>query len=101
MMRFRNKGNSIALLAGVAAGAVLMALAVTIVFGLKTGIAGAVLVILVIAVSGLSGWFAGMQQLRENNYAAYVKGYNEGLAEKTLVIRQPGRSVSIRMRDTE
>lgn len=102
MARYRNKGNSFIIAAAAAAGAVLMALAVAIVFALGTGIAGAVLVALVIIVAAFSGWFAGMlQQIRGNNRAAYMQGYNEGLKKKTLVIRQPGRSISVRMQDTE
>lgn len=101
MKKFRNKGNSMALMVGAAAGAVLMALSVTVVFSLGTGMAGAVAVVLLIAVSVFSGWFAGLQQqVRENNHAAYMQGYNEGLKKKTLVIRQPGRSISVRMQDT-
>lgn len=102
MKKFRNKGNGIVLMAGAAEGAVLTALAATVVFGLDTGMAGAVVAVLLITVSVFSGWFAGMlQQVRENNNAAYMQGYNEGLKKKTLVIRQPGCSILVRMRDTE
>lgn len=102
MARYRNKGNSIIIAVAAAAGAVLMALAVAIVFALRTGIVGAVLVALVIIVAAFSGWFVGMlQQVRENNHAAYMQGYNEGLKKKTLVIRQPGCSILVRMPDTE
>lgn len=102
MKKPRNKGNGMALMVGAAAGAVLMALAVTLVFGLDTGMAGAVVAVLLITVSVFSGWFAGLQQqVRENNHAAYMQGYHEGLKKKTLVIRQPGRSILVRMLDME
>lgn len=50
------KERSTAILVGVAAGAILMALMFMIVFGLHTGIAGVVLVLLIVAVSAISGW---------------------------------------------
>ena len=53
------KEKSTAILAGAAAGAILMALMFMIVFGLHTGIAGAVLVLLIVAVSAISGWLIG------------------------------------------
>ncbi|MCM1212932.1 MAG: hypothetical protein NC331_16720 [Lachnospiraceae bacterium] len=101
MKGYGNKGNSIALVSGAAVGAVLTALSATVVFGLGTGMAGAALVVLIIIVAALSGWYAGMQQqAAENNNAAYMKGYHEGLKKKTLVMRQPGCSISVRMPDT-
>ena len=49
------KERSTAILVGVAAGAILMALMFMIVFGFHTGIAGVVLVLLIVAVSAISG----------------------------------------------
>lgn len=56
------KERSTAILVGVAAGAILMALMFMIVFGLHTGIAGVVLVLLIVAVSAISGWLIGWNQ---------------------------------------
>lgn len=92
--------NSIAIVAGAAAGAVLMALAIEIVVGMETGIAGAVLVVLTIAVAAAVGWIIGRNhRIRRSNYHAYMKGYQAGLEKKTLVIRQPGCRISFRMQD--
>lgn len=55
------KERSTAILVGVAAGAILMALMFMIVFGLHTGIAGVVLVLLIVAVSAISGWLIGFR----------------------------------------
>ena len=78
------KERSTAILVGVAAGAILMA------FGLHTGIAGVVLVLLIVAVSAISGWLIGWnQRIQRSNYYSYMKGYREGLKKKTLIIRHP------------
>ena len=84
------KEKSTAILAGAAAGAILMALMVMFVFGLHTGIAGAVLVLLFVAVSAISGWLIGWnQRIQRRNYYSYMKGYREGLEKKTLIIKHP------------
>lgn len=84
------KERSTAILVGVAAGAILMALMFMIVFGLHTGIAGVVLVLLIVAVSAISGWLIGWnQRIQRSNYYSYMKGYREGLKKKTLIIRHP------------
>ncbi|MCD7812111.1 MAG: hypothetical protein LUG91_09755 [Ruminococcus sp.] len=86
--------------AGAAAGAILTGLAVEIIFGLGTGLAGAALVVMVIAVAAAFGWLTGRQsRIRKEHEAAYRSGYRRGLEEKTLVIRQPGVSVSFRTQD--
>lgn len=85
-----SKGNSTAILVGAGSGAVLMALAVTMVFGLETGIVGAVLVLLIMAVSVFSGWLIGLSQhIQKRNWYSYLKGYREGAAKKTLIIKYP------------
>ena len=64
------KERSTAILVGVAAGAILMALMFMIVFGFHTGIAGVVLVLLIVAVSAISGWLIGWnQRIKRSNYA--------------------------------
>ena len=84
------KERSTAILVGVAAGAILMALMFMIVFGFHTGIAGVVLVLLIVAVSAISGWLIGWnQRIKRSNYYSYMKGYREGLKKKTLIIRHP------------
>lgn len=94
------KGNSTAILAGAGSGAVLMALAVTMVFGLKTGIAGAVLVLLTVAVSVFSGWLIGLNQhIRKRNWYSYLRGYREGAAKKTLIIRYPTHQYTLTLPD--
>lgn len=66
------KERSTAILVGVAAGAILMALMFMIVFGLHTGIAGVVLVLLIVAVSAISGWLIGWnQRIQRSNYYSY------------------------------
>ena len=63
------KERSTAILVGVAAGAILMALMFMIVFGFHTGIAGVVLVLLIVAVSAISGWLIGWnQRIKRSNY---------------------------------
>lgn len=88
MRNFR--GNSSAIIVGAATGAILMSLVIMMIFGLKTGIAGAVLVVLIMAVAVAFGWLIGVQyRIRENNYISYQKGYHEGLAKRTVIIEQP------------
>lgn len=66
------KERSTAILVGVAAGAILMALMFMIVFGLHTGIAGVVLVLLIVAVSAISGWLIGWnQRIQRSNYYSW------------------------------
>lgn len=73
-----------------AAGAILMALVIIMVFGLKTGIAGAVLTVLIVAVSVLFGWMVGMsQRIQRRNRYSYMRGYRKGLAKHTTVIEYP------------
>lgn len=95
-----SNGNSTAILVGAVSGAVLMALAVTMVFGLHTGIAGAVLVILIMAVSIFSGWMIGLSQhIGRRNWCSYLKGYREGQAKKTLIIKHPMYRCTFTMQD--
>lgn len=56
------KGKGAAFIVGAAAGASLDALAITMIFGMQTGIAGAVLVLLIVVVSGFLGWLIGLDQ---------------------------------------
>lgn len=82
--------NGNVLVVGIASGTVLTGLTVAIAVGLKTGAAGAVLAVLLIAVAAGSGWLAGMQyRVSESNYRAYQKGYREGKAAKATIIQQP------------
>lgn len=84
------KGNSIGIIAGTVAGAVLTALVIAMVFGLGTGIAGAFLLILIIAVAVLFGWMVALnQRIQRRNHYEYLRGYREGLAKKTLIIQHP------------
>ena len=79
-----------------------MALVITMVFGLQTGIAGAILVVLIVTVSAFSGWLVGLhQRIQKRNYYSYMKGYQEGLSKKTLVIRHPDLRFSITLSDNE
>lgn len=55
------KKKSIILLGSAATGAILMARAIMMVFGLKTEFPGAMLVILIIIVSAFYGWMVSMQ----------------------------------------
>ena len=89
-MKRMNEKN-VFMLKGVLSGAVLMALLVTVVCGLGTGIAGFLLTLLIMAAAGISGWAAGRQsRMRQDAGMAYQRGYRAGLAKKTLVINQPG-----------
>lgn len=82
--------NNASILVGAVAGAVLMALMIMLVFGLRTGIAGAVIVVLTVAVSIFSGWLIGMnQRIQKRNWYCYLKGYREGVAKHTTVIEHP------------
>ncbi len=96
------KGNGAATVAGVAAVAVLTALAAALIFGMETGTAGAVLVVLVIAVSALSGWLAGRyRHIREWNHYMYMKGYHEGIARNTTVVYHPEGRCTFTVSDWE
>ena len=92
------KGTRVAAMAaGAASGAVLMALAVAVVFGLKTGIGGAALMLMTVAVAGGTGFLMGMlHQTRVLNKFYYQKGLQDGLAKNTVVIREKDRSYSVR-----
>ena len=84
------EGNSNAMIIGAVAGTVLTGITVVIAVSLKTGVAGAVLAVLLIAVAAVSGWLVGMQyRTRESNYIAYQRGYREGKAANTTIIQQP------------
>lgn len=98
----KSNGKSTAILAGAAAGSVLTALMAVAVFGLHTGIAGAVLVLLIAAVSTFSGWMIGWNQhIQKWNYYSYMKGYREGLEAKVTGkgIRLLGGGISDNMVD--
>lgn len=92
------KGTRVAAMAvGTASGAVLMALAVAVVFGLKTGIGGAALMFATVAVAGGTGFLMGrLHQMRVVNKFYYQKGLQDGLAKNTIVIREQDRSYSVR-----
>lgn len=96
----RKRENSSGMIVGAVAGAVLMALAVAVVFGLQTGIAGAVLAVLLIAVSVAVGWVIGWnRRIRQMNRYAYMRGFREGLARKTLIIENADCRYSITGQD--
>lgn len=85
MVKVNDKGTAVLL--GGMAGAILMTLAMAIVFGLGTGATGGTLVLLIVSVAGASGWLVGYHsKLRKNTNAAYWKGYQEGLKKNTLII---------------
>lgn len=86
----KNSKSKSDIIFGAAAGAVLMALVITMVFTLKTGIIGAVLVILIVTVSMLFGWTMGLnQRIERRNWYSYLRGYREGVAKHTTVIEHP------------
>lgn len=98
MKRFR--GDSSAIVVGAVAGAVLMALVVTLVFGLNTGVLGAVLAVLLVAVAAMSGWLVGMRyRVKEINYTSWHKGYQEGLAKRTMIFEHPYCRCSVVLSD--
>lgn len=92
------KGTRVAAMAaGTASGAVLMALAVAVVFGLKTGIGGAALMLMTVAVAGSTGFLMGrLHRAGEVNRFSYQKGLQDGLAKNTTVIREKDRNYTIR-----
>lgn len=78
------------MIVGAALGAILMALVIIVVFGLKTGIAGTLLVVLIVAVSILFGWMMGLRQcIQKRDWYSYLRGYREGAAKHTTVIEHP------------
>lgn len=86
----RNSKGKTDIVFGAVAGAILMALVIIIVFTLKTGIAGALLVLLIVAVAMLFGWTIGMnQRIERRNMYSYLSGYREGLKKHTTVIKHP------------
>lgn len=89
-----------AMMAGAAAGAALTALAIALIFVMGTGIGGAAIFITILAVSGGTGFLMGrLHRGRELDRRAYQRGFQAGLTRKTLVIRQPGCTFSIRVPD--
>lgn len=77
--------NTAVLAVGTAAGAILAALVILIVFGLRTGAAGAALILPIILISAFLGWISGVQRrIRGRNRAAYLRGYRKGM-EKRMV----------------
>lgn len=98
-MKTRRKNT--ALVAGVASGAVLMALLTAMVFALDTGAAGAVLTVLIIAVSVFIGWIMGFNhRTEERNRHSYAMGYQKGAAENMLVVKLSGHGIRERMKDS-
>lgn len=86
----RNSKGKTNMVVGAASGAVLMALVILMVFGLKTGFGGALLVLLIVAVSMLFGWMLGLnQRIQRRNWYSYLRGYREGTARHTTVIEHP------------
>lgn len=74
--------------AGMSAGAVLTVLSVILIFGMKTGLGGTVLILITMAVSGGIGFLMGKQyHTQKLNEYAYRKGFQEGSLEKTLIIQ--------------
>lgn len=99
-MKKPNGNCTMVLVIGGAAGAILMALALTMIFGLRTGIAGAVLVVLLVTVSTFAGWLIGLnQRIQSRNEYSYLKGYREGLAKRTLIIRYPAGECTFTISD--
>ncbi len=95
-----SKERNTVLVVGVVAGAVLMALVIMMVFALGTGVAGAVLAVLIVAVSAFTGWIIGLnQRIAKRNYYSYMKGYREGAEEYTLVVKFPNQNFKFRIQD--
>lgn len=95
-----SRNNSTVILVSTAVGAVLMALAIAVVFGLETGFAGAVLAAMLIIVAAATGWLIGWNHsIRHHNYYSYMRGYREGLAKKTVVIEQQNCRCTFTMPD--
>lgn len=86
----KNPKGKTNMVVGAATGAILMALVIIMVFGMKTGIAGALLMVLIVAVSILFGWMIGMNQhIQRRNCHSYMRGYREGAAKHITVIEHP------------
>lgn len=86
----KNSKGKTNMVVGASAGAILMALVIIRVFGMKTGITGALLMVLIVAVSLLFGWMIGMnQRIQRRNWHSYMRGYREGAAKHTIVIEHP------------
>ena len=83
----RNSKGKTNIIVGIISGAILMALVIVMVFGLKTGIGGALLVLLIVTVSMLFGWRLGVnQRIQRRNWYSYLRGYREGAAKHTTII---------------
>ena len=86
----RNSKGKTNMIVSAVLGAILMALVITMVFSLKTGFVGALLVLLIVALSMLFGWMIGLNQhIRRRNWYSYLRGYREGSARQTTVIERP------------
>lgn len=86
----KNSKGKTNMIVGATAGAILMALVIVMVFGLKTGFSGALLVLLIVAVSMLFGWMVGLnQRIQRRNWYSYLRGYREGEAKRRTIIEHP------------
>ena len=95
------KGKGLAVLVGAGMGAVLMMLATTLTYGFGVGLAGGVLVLLIIAISAVIGWMVGYHNRTfENNRSAYMKGYKAGMEKKTIIIEHPECRWTVRVPDS-
>jgi uncharacterized membrane protein SpoIIM required for sporulation len=79
---------------GAVAGAVLMAMAVVLVFWMGTGIPGGIIYICTMAVAGGIGYLIGFQKrIRKNNIRSHRQGYRDGLGITTTLWHCEGRHV--------
>lgn len=86
----RNSKGKTNIIVGAASGAILMALVILVVFGLKTGFGGALLVLLIVTVSMMFGWMLGLnQRIQRRNWYSYLRGYREGISKRTTIIEHP------------
>lgn len=85
-MRPRNRER--AMVVGGAGGAALMGLFLMVVLQYRAELPGVLLLLLLVLVSGVSGWMLGYQrQGRRLRDAAYRKGYEDGKREGGITIR--------------
>lgn len=76
-----------AILAGAAAGAVIMGLLLSVIMKYGTGVTGIALMLLLILVSGAGGWMLGYQnRSRDAGRQAYQKGYKDGQRDAGITI---------------
>lgn len=90
------------MLLGFCSGAIMAILTLILSVGVGEGVLGLIFVALALTATALIGFMVGYEERESKlNYRSYLKGFQEGASEKTIILKSEERDILFKIPNTD